>query len=243
MSVSDKVTPWLTTEFKKLARSRDKLKIAAVKNKSSILMSSYRHLRNRVNNLNKQLKRDYFSNKIASYRGSLKDSWRTINQLLNKRSKTTNIDSVKVDDHEINEPAEVSRAMNDYFCSVGKKLRDNIPPQPNPLLSNKYTINENTTNFEFNAIDATNAERAFAKMKKSFGFGSDGIASHFINVAFPIISQSLCSIFNFLLIPENFLIVRKLHALRLFSRVESVTIGLITDPSPFFLLYPGCLKN
>ena len=206
-------------------------------------MSSYRHLRNRVNNLNKQLKRDYFSNKIASYRGSLKDSWRSINQLLNKRSKTTNIDSVKVDDHEINKPAEVSRAMNDYFCSVGKKLRDNIPPQPNPLLSNKYTINENTTNFEFNAIDATNAERAFAKMKKSLGFGSDGIASHFINVAFPTISQSLCSIINFLLIPENFLIVRKLHALRLFSRVESVTIGLITDPSPFFPLYPGCLKN
>ena len=33
-------------------------------------------------------------------------------------------------------------------------------------------------------------------MKKSFGFGSDGIASHFIKIAFPVISQSLCSIFN-----------------------------------------------
>ena len=91
-----------------------------------------------------------------------------------KEIKTTNIDSAKVDDHEINEPAEVSRAMNHYFCSVGKKLRDKIPPQPNPLLSNEYTINENTTNFEFNAIDAANAERALGKMKKSFGFGSNG---------------------------------------------------------------------
>ena len=78
MSVLDKVTPWLTTELKKLASSRDKLKIAAVKSKSSILMSSYRHLLKKVNNLNKQLKRDYFSNKIASYRGNLKDSWKTI---------------------------------------------------------------------------------------------------------------------------------------------------------------------
>ena len=35
-------------------------------------------------------------------------------------------------------------------------------------------------------------------MKKSsaFEFGSDGIVSHFIKIAFPIISQSLCSIFN-----------------------------------------------
>ena len=34
-------------------------------------------------------------------------------------------------------------------------------------------------------------------MKNSFGFGSDGIASHFTNIAFPVISQSLCDIFNF----------------------------------------------
>ena len=87
--------------------------------------------------------------------------------------------------------------MNDYFCSVSKNLPDKIPPQPNPLLSNEHTINENTTNFKFNDIDAANTERARGKMKKSFGFGCDCIASHYINVAFPIISQSLCSIFNF----------------------------------------------
>ena len=45
-------------------------------------------------------------------------------------------------------------------------------------------------------IDGANAERALGRMKKSFGFGSDGIASHFINFAFPILLQSLCSIFN-----------------------------------------------
>ena len=34
-------------------------------------------------------------------------------------------------------------------------------------------------------------------MKNSFEFGSDGIASYFINIAFPIISQTLCDVFNF----------------------------------------------
>ena len=82
------------------------------------------------------------------------------------------------------------------FCSVGKKLRDKIPPQPNPLLSNEYIINENTTLFEFKATGAVSEKRALGKMKKSFGFGFDGIASHFIKIAFPLISQSLCSIFN-----------------------------------------------
>ena len=49
--------------------------------------------------------------------------------------------------------------------------------------------------FEFKAIDAISAKRALGKMKKSSRFGSDGIASHFIKIAFPVISQSLCSIF------------------------------------------------
>ena len=34
-------------------------------------------------------------------------------------------------------------------------------------------------------------------MKNSFGFGSDVIASQFVNIAFPVISQRLCDIFNF----------------------------------------------
>ena len=58
-------------------------------------------------------------------------------------------------------------------------------------------IVEITTRFEFVAIDAVAAKNAFSEMKNSFGFGSDGIACHFINIAFQVISQSLCDIFNF----------------------------------------------
>ena len=39
-------------------------------------------------------------------------------------------------------------------------------------------------------------EKALKKMKTSFGFGSDGIASHFIKIAFLVISHSLCRIYN-----------------------------------------------
>ena len=58
INVSDKLTPWLTTDFRKRARSRGKLKTSAIKNKSSILMHSYEHVWNKVNNLGKKLKRD-----------------------------------------------------------------------------------------------------------------------------------------------------------------------------------------
>ena len=55
--------------------------------------------------------------------------------------------------------------MNDYFCSVGKSLRDKIKPQSNPLLFNEYTIVENTTSFDFMAIDVVVAKNTLSNVK------------------------------------------------------------------------------
>ena len=50
--------------FKKNDRlARDRLKKAATKRKSPVLMDSYRQVRNRVNTLNVQLKKEYYTNK------------------------------------------------------------------------------------------------------------------------------------------------------------------------------------
>ena len=73
--VSQKYCPWLTSEFNKLRKSReDKLKKAAIKSKSNYLMASYRHVRNKVDSLNKKLKKDYYSNKIQENVGNIKQT-------------------------------------------------------------------------------------------------------------------------------------------------------------------------
>ena len=56
-----------------------------------VLMDAYWQARNRVNSLNIQLKRQYFSAKISNCKGNMKESWKTVNELLNKRSKSCNI--------------------------------------------------------------------------------------------------------------------------------------------------------
>ena len=64
--------------------TRDRVKKAACKSKSPILMDSYRQARNKVNSLNIQLKKQYFSTKISECKGNMKESWKTINELLKK---------------------------------------------------------------------------------------------------------------------------------------------------------------
>ena len=61
---------------------------------------------------------------------------------------------------------------------------------------NECNINEEGTSFQFKTVYSVSVEKALKKMKTSFGFGSDGIASHFIKIAVPIISHSLCRTYS-----------------------------------------------
>ena len=77
--VSDRYMPWLNADYFKLAKTRDNLKTRAVKSNSKLLMESYKQIQNRLNNLNTQLKREHFSEKITQFQGDLKETWKTIN--------------------------------------------------------------------------------------------------------------------------------------------------------------------
>ena len=65
--VSDKFCPWLTKDLKLMSAARDKLKKQAVRSNSEIMMQVHRQMRNKVNKLNTESKRVYFSNKIGSH--------------------------------------------------------------------------------------------------------------------------------------------------------------------------------
>ena len=57
----------------------------------------------------------------------MKESWKNINQLLNKRSKVTNIESLKDDKgNNIVDKQEIADTMKKFFCSLGKDVAKNI---------------------------------------------------------------------------------------------------------------------
>ena len=68
MRVYEKYCPWIEKTLKGLMMARDRLKRAVLKSNSTILVDAYRQKRNRVNSLNVQLKRQYFSKKFLNVR-------------------------------------------------------------------------------------------------------------------------------------------------------------------------------
>ena len=196
MRVSETYCPWIDKDLKKLMQTRDKLKKAAVKRKSQILMDSYRHVRNKLNVLNIKLKRQYYTAKIAACQGNMKESWKAINEFLNKRSKSSNIDCLKQSGSVTIKKNEISNSMNNFFCSVGKDLADKINPTSNPLLVGDYEINKQKKTFHFMTIEVHQIRDAFAKVKVAKSFGTDYISSYFLKLALPFIEDSLAFLFN-----------------------------------------------
>ena len=202
--VSDKFTPWLNSSYFKLMKTRDKLKSKAVRSNSKLLMQSYRQIRNKANNLNRQLKRENRSEKITQFQGDLKKTWKTINQVTNKKSSTTFVASLEVGGERISNSAKIPSSMNEFFCTIGDRLSNKIPDKPNPLLSNEYSIDGPSSSFAFSAIMTGKLTASLNKMKTSLGSGSDGIASYFLNIALHIIKGSLCDLFNLSLFSGKF---------------------------------------
>ena len=173
-------------------------------------MEAYKKMRNKANALNSKLKKRYFTEKIHSCEGNIKETWATINKLINKRSKTTNITSLKVNDEMITKPDLIADSMNKYFCSVGEQLSKNIPIRMNSFISNQTLARKST--FNFSPINAQDLIKAMSKFKSSQGFGMDNISSFFFRIGMPIIAKGLSQIFNMSLstreVPDNWKVAR-----------------------------------
>ena len=86
--------------------------------------------------------------------------------------------------------------MNDYFCTIGQELVDEIDQSPNPVLVGDYMINEGNKTMKFTKISEQHIRDAIEQTKTSKGFGNDNISSYFLKLALPYIIKSLACMFN-----------------------------------------------
>ena len=110
---------------------------------SEVLMQAYSNLRNQINRENDRLKCDYFSRKIYENYGNIKGPWNTINRLIDRRSKTTEIPYLDVD------LIQKVKNLNDYFVSAGSALNGRFPANTQPIQTTPEKASVVLTVFSF----------------------------------------------------------------------------------------------
>ena len=182
----------MTNQIKTMIHHRDFLKKKAVKHSLQRYHELYKNCRNRVNKLIEDTKATYFKNKLENIKHS-KEGWKTINLLLNKKSKSTQIHEIKDGDNILTWDKNLASAFNNYLSKIGSNLSKKIPSNNINPLSYVKPVSEvfNLTN-----ISKADLRREISKAKSGKSAGLDKISNKLLKAAGETIITSLQHIFN-----------------------------------------------
>ena len=182
----------MTNQIKTMIHHRDFLKKKAVKHSSQRYHELYKNCRNRVNKLIEDTKATYFKNKLENIRNS-KEGWKTINLLLNKKSKSTQIHEIKDGDNIVTGDKNLASAFNNYFSKIGSNLSKKLPSNNIDPLSYVKPVSEG---FNLTNISKADLRREISKAKSGKSAGLDKISNKLLKAAGETIITFLQHIFN-----------------------------------------------
>ena len=122
-----------------------------------------------------------------------KAMWNTINKLLNKKSKTTNVTELTINNESVIDKQEIANNFNEYFSNIGAKLADKIPETVKPPES---YMHQQSIEFRFNELTENDVLMALRNIKSSKSTGHNRIPPNLINDTAEVISGLLTKIFS-----------------------------------------------
>ena len=89
--VRNATSPWVNQHLKKEMYARDILKKKATKSNSSADWLHFKEKRTAVNQLMKKSKKSYYQDEIKNNSGNPKGTWKALNSLMGKKTKSSEI--------------------------------------------------------------------------------------------------------------------------------------------------------
>ena len=202
--------PYLTADVKLLMRSRDSLKAKANKTRSKYMKLAYQHMKNKVDYKIRELKVNYYTNKITENKGNIKGTWKVLKQLTGKAKKSISIGKLTIDGEEISEKQEISNKLNQYFSSIGEKLSQDIETS---TMSPVQAIKRTHTFFKLKQITPKQVYNLLVSLPDGKANGIDMIPNKMLKISAHVISSSLTDIFNCCTSVNTFQMISKLPKL------------------------------
>ena len=125
--VKNKRSPWITNELLREIHKRDFLKKKAASTNDPSIWKKFEDAQNKANNSVKKAKRKYFSENLDANKSDPRKTWRLINELQSRQSKSTKVSQVKTGNQVFTSPGDIAEAFNNHFTNMGQSLAQEIP--------------------------------------------------------------------------------------------------------------------
>ena len=124
------IQPWLTVGLLRACKKQKLLYKQFLKNKTVASESKYKNYKNKLTNIKRSWKKQYFSKLINNHRNDVKGTWKILNQLIRKKNNTNMYpDTFRKDDGSlVKGNKSIANNFNDFFVNIGPKLASKITP-------------------------------------------------------------------------------------------------------------------
>ena len=145
-------------------------------------------------------KRIYTEQQFQENKGNPKETWKIINQLINKNTETNrDIEKIVVNGTTITEKNEIANNFNTFFAGIGHQLEQNIPSNQNEYdeYINSYLQEKiEVPSFKFKNVSLADIIKLGKSIKPKMSAGPDNIPSKVSKIMIMTIPQVYQSLIN-----------------------------------------------
>lgn len=193
--MKDKV--WLTSALKNSIKTKSQLYKIWLINKTPDNERTYKDYSNKLQQLLRIAKKDYFSGIFNRRCSNIKNMWGQINKYFSSNhncKKRNGFSEIKHNGINYKDPAAIANAFSDYFANVGKNLAKTITTTKDNFKI--YLPNPMPNSFYMSKIEMEEILEVLDNLKPSKTTGPDSLNSFIIKQASSYIASPLHFLFN-----------------------------------------------
>ena len=98
-----------------------------MKKRTPLNKTKYKTLNNKLNKLLKTAKKNYFSDQLEKEKNNIKNTWKILNNVLNKNHTKPCNTEFNLNGQVIDNPEQIPDHFNDFFINIGPNQVSQIP--------------------------------------------------------------------------------------------------------------------
>ena len=158
------LSPWITRGIKKLSKRKQKLYEKFLKQKFPKNEKEYKDYKQLFEKIKKDSKKKYFQEKLSFYKNDIKNTWKTLKDVIGKTKINENRlpKKIALENKEITDQKTVAEKFNEFYVNVGPNLASKIPQNNNDY---KSYLPDITTLFDEQDLTEQEFKEAVASLK------------------------------------------------------------------------------
>ena len=225
--------PWFTKGLSRSVKKKHKLYKQFLKHPSPKNEFLYKSYKNKLSHTIRIAKKVYYERKLEEAKSSAKQTWKILNEVLNKRSSNRKIScNFKLGNKELTDPKSIAEQFCKYFSNIGPALANNISATS---VSHRSFLSGNFLESLF--LDSVSEQEVIEickSLKSGTAVGYDNVSVDLVKQCAQLISSPLTHILNMSIVSG--IVPDELKIARVIPLFKSGDRSLFTNYRPVSVL-------